>query len=121
MISAMANKPLYKHKLQINDAEHTDKNESIQVFRFMVRYYGDAGEKADAASVAYFGGRQVLHLVILCIFHPCFPDMHHTWDSSHDRDVKKSVSTSPDINIFCENLPTGVTLCYLQQSLQDQV
>lgn len=30
----------------------------IQVYRFLVRYYGDAGEKAEAASVAYFGGRQ---------------------------------------------------------------
>ena len=30
-----------------------------EVYRFLVKYYGDAGEKADAASVAYFGGRQV--------------------------------------------------------------
>ncbi len=42
----------------------------MQVFRFLVRYYGDAGEKAEAASVAYFGGRQALlvlrHNLPLC-------------------------------------------------------
>ena len=62
MTSTMAKDPLDKHKPRVNDAEPSDKNEFMQVFRFLVRYYGDAGEKADAASVAYFGGRQVLHL-----------------------------------------------------------
>ena len=28
-----------------------------QVYRFLVRFYGDAGEKVDAAAAAYFGGR----------------------------------------------------------------
>ena len=55
----------------------------MQVFRFLVRYYGDAGEKAEAASVAYFGGRQALlvlrHNLPLC--DPCSADACHALDS----------------------------------------
>ena len=36
----------------------------MQVYRFLVRFYGDAGEKVDAAAAAYFGGRCVVSALV---------------------------------------------------------
>jgi hypothetical protein len=48
-----------------NPASTINTRECMQVYRFLVRYYGNAGEKVDAAAVAFHGGRQVLRHFLL--------------------------------------------------------